>query len=54
MTAREKGCICFKTRPGKGKRLKTQTHSEHDLSSNDTTRNIKENEQCKKKKYFNP
>jgi hypothetical protein len=36
------------------KRLKTQTQSEQNLSSSDTTRNTKEKEQCKKKKYFNP
>jgi hypothetical protein len=41
---------------GKAKaiRLKTQTQSEQNLSSNDTTRNTKEKEQCRKKKYFNP
>jgi hypothetical protein len=44
----------LKTRPRKGKRLKTQTQSEQKLSSNDTTRNTKEKEQCKEKKYFNP
>jgi hypothetical protein len=52
--SRKKGRICFKTSPGKGKRLKTQTWSEQDLSSSDTTRNTKEKEKCKKKKYFNP
>jgi hypothetical protein len=32
--------ICFETRPGKGGRLKNQTQSEQELSSNDTTRTI--------------
>ena len=35
----QKECICFKTRPGKGEKLNTQTESEQRLSSNDTTRN---------------
>jgi hypothetical protein len=36
--SRKKARICFETRPGKGERLKTQTQSEQELSSNDTTR----------------
>jgi hypothetical protein len=52
--SKKKGHICFKTCQGIGKRIKTQTQSEQDLSSSDTTRNTKEKEQCKKKKYFNP
>jgi hypothetical protein len=36
------------------KRLKTQIWSEQNLPSNDTTRNTKEKERCKKKNYFNP
>jgi hypothetical protein len=50
----EKGHICFKTRPDKGKRMKTQTQSEKDLLRSDMERNTEEKEQCKKKKYFNP
>jgi hypothetical protein len=38
VTVREKMRICFKTRPGKGERLKTQTQSEQKLSRNDVTR----------------
>ena len=38
--SRQKACICFKTRQDKGERLKTQTHSEQELSSNDATRTI--------------
>jgi hypothetical protein len=34
--------------------MKTQTQSEKYLSSSDMTRNIKEKEKFKKKKYFNP
>jgi hypothetical protein len=50
----KKGRICFKTRLGKGKRLKTQTQSEQNLSSSDTTRNTKEKEQGKTKKVLQP
>jgi hypothetical protein len=34
----KKECISFETRPGKGEKLKTQTQSEQELSSNDMTR----------------
>jgi hypothetical protein len=44
----------LKTRPDKWKMMKNQTQSEKNLSSSDTTRNAKEKEQCKEKKYFNP
>ena len=36
------------------KGLKTQTRSEQNLLSSGTTRNKKEKEKCKEKKYFNP
>jgi hypothetical protein len=48
--SRHKGCICFKTRLGKGKRLKTQTQSEQNLSNSDTTRNTEEKELLQGKK----
>jgi hypothetical protein len=34
--------------------MKTQNQSEIFLLSSDTTRNAKEKEKCKEKKYFNP
>jgi hypothetical protein len=34
--------------------MKTQTQSEQNLTSSDMTRNTKEKEKGKKKKYFNP
>jgi hypothetical protein len=37
---RKKVLIYLKTRLGKGERMKTQTQSEQELSSNDTTRAI--------------
>jgi hypothetical protein len=40
----KKGCISFKTRPGKVKRMKTQTQSEQNLSNSDMTRNAKTKE----------